>query len=387
MKNKKILVIPDSFKGALSAAEVGEAMAKGIRCSLAERGMTNEVLVFPAADGGEGTAEALTAAFHGTFRTLPTVDLFGHPMDAIYADLPGEIPTAVLDMAACCGIGFAKKYGPDPMTASTYGVGNMIALLADLGYRRILVGLGGSGTNDGGIGALAGLGTLFRDENGEVLTGTAGGRILERIASVDISRVQKRLSGVDLVLLYDVAVPLTGDSGATRMFGRQKGATPEQLDRLEAGMCRYADVLRKDYGNIPDADGAGAAGGLGCGLHLVGGRLCHGASYVLYSFGIPAMLKDTAIVFTGEGKTDIQTARGKLPHTAARYAKAAGVPCVDICGQAEPVDVLYEDGMTSVVSLVNGCMTVDESMARTAELAEKAAYNLTRLWLVGAQIS
>ena len=384
MKNKRILVIPDSFKGALSAAEVGEAMATGIRCALAEREKAWEVLVFPAADGGEGTADALTAACHGTFRTLPTVDLFGHPMDAVYAELPGEIPTAVLDMAACCGIGFAKQYGPDPLTTSTFGVGKMIGLLSDMGYRRILVGLGGSGTNDGGIGALAGLGALFRDESGNPLV-PAGGQTLERIATVDITRVQNRLSGVDLVLLYDVAVPLTGGSGATRMFGRQKGASDEQLDRLEAGMCRYADVLRKTYGNIPDADGAGAAGGLGCGLHLAGGKLCHGASYVLDTLGIPELLKETAIVFTGEGKTDIQTARGKLPNTVARYAKAAGVPCVDICGQAEPVDTLYEDGMTAIVSLVNGCMSLEESMVRTAELAEKTAYNLTRLWLAGSQ--
>ena len=190
---------------------------------------------------------------------------------------------------------------------------------------------------------------------------------------------------MELVLLYDVAVPLTGESGATRMFGRQKGAAPEQLDRLEAGMCRYAEVLRQDYGAVPDVDGAGAAGGLGCGLHLAGGRLCHGASYVLDTLGIPALLQDTAIVFTGEGKTDVQTARGKLPHTVAKYAGAASVPCVDICGQADPVDVLYEDGMTAIVSLVNGCISVEDSMARTAELAEKAAYNLTRVWLAGVK--
>ncbi len=385
MKNKKILVIPDSFKGALSAAEAGEAMARGIRHVLAEREMTNEVLVFPAADGGEGTAEALAAALHGTFRTLPTVDLFGHPMEALYAELPGEIPTAVLDMASCCGIGFAKQYGPDPMKASTFGVGQMICLLADMGYRRILVGLGGSGTNDGGIGALAALGAYFRDENSRMLIGAHGGQVLERIASVDVSGVHKRLSGVELVLLYDVAVPLTGESGATRMFGRQKGAAPEQLDRLEAGMCRYAEVLRQDYGAVPDVDGAGAAGGLGCGLHLAGGKLCHGASYVLDTLGIPALLQDTAIVFTGEGKTDVQTARGKLPHTVAKYAGDASVPCVDICGQADPVDVLYEDGMTAIVSLMNGCISVEDSMARTAELAEKAAYNLTRVWLAGVK--
>ena len=243
-------------------------MAKGIRKALAERQMHNEVLVFPAADGGEGTAEAICAALDGKFLTVPTVDLFGHPVEGIYAALPAQIPTAVFDMAACCGIGFAKQYGPDPMRASTYGVGVMLDRLIGFGYRRILVGLGGSGTNDGGIGALAALGARFADDTGTVLDGASGGQVLERIASVDVSAVHEKLTGVELVLLYDVAVPLTGETGATRMFGRQKGATPEQLDRLEEGMCRYAEVLRRTYGNIPDADGAGAAGGLGCGLHL-----------------------------------------------------------------------------------------------------------------------
>lgn len=384
MKNKNILVIPDSFKGALSAADTGEAIACGVRHALTEQELTNAVLVFPAADGGEGTAEAVGAAMHGLFRQIPTVDLFGYPMEGTYADLPGEIPTAVFDMATCCGIGFARQYGPDPMRASTYGAGMMLDGLVSLGYRRILVGLGGSGTNDGGIGALAALGARFTDGDGSLFDGSLGGQVLSRVHSVDISAVQERLNGVDLVLLYDVAVPLTGESGATRMFGRQKGASPEQLDLLEAGMLQYAAAIGKSYGEqIPLADGAGAAGGLGCGLHLAGGKLCHGAGYVLDTLGIPEQLRSAALVFTGEGKTDIQTSRGKLPHTVARYAKAAGVPCVDICGQAEPVASLYADGMTAIVSLVNGCITVEESMARTAQLAEQAAYNLTRLWLAG----
>lgn len=384
MKNKTILVIPDSFKGALSAADTGEAIARGVRHALAERELSNEVLVFPAADGGEGTAEAVAAAMHGQFRQRDTVDLFGHPMEGTYADLPGDVPTAVLDMATCCGIGFARQYGPDPMRASTFGVGVMLDSLLSLGYKRILVGLGGSGTNDGGIGALAALGARFTDTNGSLLDGSLGGQILSRIDTVDVSAVRERFSGVELVLLYDVAVPLTGESGATRMFGRQKGASPEQLDLLESGMMQYASAIGKAYGeHIPSADGAGAAGGLGCGLHLAGGRLCHGAGYVLDTLGIPDQLRSTAMVFTGEGRTDIQTARGKLPHTVARYAKAAGVPCVDICGQADPVDSLYADGMTAIVSLVNGCITVEESMAHTAQLAEQAAYNLTRLWLAG----
>ena len=160
---KKAVLIPDSFKGALSSLETGEAIARGVRHALAEAGLTNEILVFPAADGGEGTAEAVCAALHGRFCALPTTDLFGHPIEGVYADLPGEVPTAVLDMASAAGIGFARQYGPDPMRATTYGVGVMLDRLVSLGYKRILVGLGGSGTNDGGIGALAALGAMFRD--------------------------------------------------------------------------------------------------------------------------------------------------------------------------------------------------------------------------------
>ncbi len=375
-------MLTDSFKGALSSADAGEAMASGIRKALAEADGAYAVTVLPVGDGGEGTAEAVGLACRGEQRVIATTDLFGHPVDGVYYALPDN--GAVFDMATCAGIGFARQHGPDPMRATTFGVGVMLDRLVTLGYKKIYVGLGGSGTNDGGIGALAALGARFYDASGDWLDAAAGGQVLPRIAAVDVSDVHERLSGVELSLLYDVAVPLTGETGATRMFGRQKGASPEMLDQLEAGMCGYARAIAQAYGaEIPQTPGTGAAGGLGCGLHLAGGRLCHGAGAVLDLLDVPGLLGDTALVFTGEGKTDVQTAQGKLPHTVARYAKAAGVPCVDICGQADPVDALYRDGMTAVVSLVNGCLSVEESMARTAELAGKAAYDLTRLWLAG----
>ncbi len=375
-------MLTDSFKGALSSADAGEAMASGIRRALAEADAAYEVAVLPVGDGGEGTAEAVGLACRGERCTIDTTDLFGHPVDGVYYALPDH--GAVFDMATCAGIGFAKQHGPDPMRATTAGVGLMLNELIRLGYKKIYVGLGGSGTNDGGIGALAALGARFYDAAGALLDGAAGGQLLAQIQSVDVSAVHERLSDVELNLLYDVAVPLTGETGATRMFGRQKGATPEMLDSLEAGMYGYARAIAAAYGaEIPQTPGTGAAGGLGCGLHLAGGKLCHGAGAVLDLLDVPGLLRDTVLVFTGEGKTDVQTAQGKLPHTVARYAKAAGVPCVDICGQADPVEVLYRDGMTAVVSLVNGCISVEESMGRTAELAGKAAYDLTRLWLAG----
>lgn len=375
----KILILPDSFKGSLSATEVGHAMATGVQRALAAASKPFAVQVYPVADGGEGTAEALCAALRGQTGTIPTVDPFLAPIDGTYARLSAD--TAVFDMATCCGLGLARQHGLDPLRASTFGVGKMIGGLIDRGFRRILVGLGGSGTNDGGIGALSALGARFTDANGAILDAGMGGQVLSAISDIDLSAVQERLCGIELVLLYDVAVPLTGDSGATKMFGRQKGATDADIDRLEAGMLQYAACIRKRYGAVPDAAGAGAAGGLGCGLHLAGGTLCHGASYVLDTLDIPVLLGETALVFTGEGKTDAQTAKGKLPCTVARYAKTAGVPCIDICGQAEPVDALYACGMTRIVPLVQNGITPEMAMANTAALLEETAYRQVQLWL------
>lgn len=371
MGSKTILILPDSFKGSLSAAEVGEAMATGATRACTERGQRLSVQMFPAADGGEGTADALCVALAGERCTLPTLDLFGHPMSGTYVVLPGDVPTAALDMATCAGLGIARQYGLDPLSATTYGVGLMIDGLISRGFRRILVGLGGSGTNDGGIGALAALGARFVDDHGQALDGRLGGQMLSRIRHIDTAAVHKRLAGIELVLLYDVALPLTGDTGATRMFAAQKGATSAQIEQLEMGMERYAGLVGRA---VSMADGAGAAGGLGCGLHLAGGTLRHGASYVLDTLGIPALLQDTLLVLTGEGKTDVQTAKGKLPCTVARYAKAAGVPCIDICGQAEPVPELYEQGMTAVVPLVRHGITVDMAMTQTAALLTETVY-------------
>lgn len=380
MRNR-ILLLPDSFKGSLSAVAVGQALESGVQRALADTGKRYSVQVYPVADGGEGTAEALCAALHGQMGTLPTVDPFGSPIDGVYAALSPD--TAVFDMATSCGLGLAKRHGLEPLRASTYGVGRMLEGLIDRGFQRILVGLGGSGTNDGGIGALAALGAVCTDMAGAVLDGSAGGQMLSAMEKIDISVVQEKLRNVELVLLYDVAVPLTGENGATMLFGRQKGATETELAWLEAGMRHYAAILRKQYGNIPDVAGAGAAGGLGCGLHLAGGKLCQGASFVLDALNIPAMLAKTALVFTGEGKTDLQTAKGKLPCTVARYAKAAGVPCIDICGQAEPVAELYTSGMTKIVPLVQNGVTPEMALAHPTELVEKTAYTQMLLWLQG----
>lgn len=373
------LVVSDSFKGALSSAEAGQAIADGIRMACKEA----TVRVLPAADGGEGSAEALSTALVGQRRTASASDPFGFPIDAAYYDLGiiDGVRSAVFDMASCAGLGLAKRHGLDPLAATTFGVGEMIVQLRSRGFRRIYIGLGGSGTNDGGIGALSAMRARFFDKHGAEIHGVCGG-MLSRIVDIDLSAVHALLSDVELCLLYDVALPLYGENGASRMFSPQKGADPETVEILERGMRQYAAVVSARYPVMdPLTDGAGAAGGLGFGLYAAGGRLLPGADTILRAIGYPDLLHDCALVFTGEGCTDRQTAHGKLPSVVTRYAYAAGVPCVDLCGQADilPEHALYDCGMTAVFPIVQGPMTLAESMACTAEALTKTAYNVVKL--------
>lgn len=374
------LVVSDSFKGALSSIEAGQAIADGIR--MADEGAL--VRVLPAADGGEGSAEALGKALSGQACIAPSVDPFGFSIDVVYYDLGTKngVRSAVFDAASCAGLGFAKLHGLDPLVASTAGVGKMLVYLRSRGFHRILLGLGGSGTNDGGIGALAAMGARFFDAQGLEIHGVFGGGLLSRVADIDLSAVQALLSDVELCLLYDAAVPLYGENGASRMFSPQKGADPETVEILENGMRQYAAVLSMRYPAIdPLTDGAGAAGGLGFGLLAAGGRLIPGADAILRAIGYPELLADCALVFTGEGRTDRQTAHGKLPSVVARYAKAAGVPCVNLCGQADilPERTLYDCGMSAVFPIVQAPMTLAESIIRAAEALTKTAFNVVRL--------
>ncbi len=378
-----VVVVSDSFKGALSSALAGRAIADGIRMAAEDA----RIHVLPAADGGEGTADALNAALAGKICHLTVSDLFGYPVRALYSDLGVQdgLRTAAFDMAACAGLGLARLHGPNPLTASTYGVGEMLAALCNAGFRRIYIGLGGSGTNDGGAGALSAMGARFIADDGSEIGGAIGGGLLSRIAEVDLTPVRTLLSAVEIYLLYDVALPLCGETGASRLFSPQKGADPATVVRLENGIQHFADVLCAKYPEIDSKTaGCGAAGGLGFGLYAVGGIPMPGADTVLRVIGYPDLLReDCSLVCTGEGRTDMQTAHGKLPSVVARYAKSAGVPCVDFCGSAAilPDRTLYDCGMTAVFPIVQEPISLAESMVITTEELTKTAYNVTRLWL------
>ena len=369
---KKINIIAalDSFKGAVSSYEAGCAVRRGVQKRLPDA----EVTIFSLGDGGEGTSAAFFDA--GDVCSVTVSDTHRAKTDAKYVLLnKNGVKTAMFDMAAAAGLHHSRAHGLDIASATTAGVGEMIVHLVNIGCGEIIVGLGGSGTNDGGIGALSRMGAEFFDVSGTALDGTRGAVLLPEIASCDLSAVHRLLDGVKLTLLYDVAVPLTGESGASRMFSRQKGADEPMVERLETAMRQFAGIADAHAGEaVSERKGAGAAGGLGYGLSLAGGVLYPGAEYVLDFVGFREAAADADLVITGEGKTDRQTARGKLPFTVAKYAEHCPVVC--LCGTFAPDEELYDGGFDAVFSIINAPSTLEESMANTAPLLENAAYNV-----------
>ncbi len=373
MKQKlNIIAALDSFKGAASSYDAGCAVRRGIQ----KRFPDAEVTVFSLGDGGEGTSAAFFRA--GTVCTHRVSDTHRTPVDANYVLLDKNgVKTAMFDMAAAAGLHHSRAHGLDIRTATTAGVGELIVHLVQLGCSEIIVGLGGSGTNDGGIGALASMGAKFYDYSGKTLDGTGGAAVLTDIAACDLSAVHALLDGVKLTLLYDVAVPLNGEFGASRMFSRQKGADDKTMEELEDAMTQFAEIGDRYSGEtVSVKNGAGAAGGLGYGLSLAGGSLHPGAEYVLDFVGFRETLAHADLVITGEGKTDRQTAQGKLPFTVARYARDAQVPVVGLCGTFAPDEALYEDGFDAVFSIINAPSALEECMTQTEALLENAAYNV-----------
>ncbi len=374
-KKTKIVAALDSFKGAVSSYEAGRAVERGIRRRLPDC----EVVIFSLGDGGEGTSAAFFDA--GEVKTVRVSDTHGAKTDATYVLLDKNgVKTGMFDMATAAGLHHSRKHGLDVRSASTAGVGEIIVHLVNEGCGEIIVGLGGSGTNDGGIGALSRMGAKFYGSDGAELDGTCGAAVLSDIVSCDFSAVTSLLCGVKLTLLYDVAVPLTGEFGASRMFSRQKGADEATVGELETSMIHFSKVCDAQVGEaVSERKGSGAAGGLGYGLSLAGGILHPGAEYVLDLVGFRETAADADLVITGEGKTDCQTARGKLPFTAAKFTETCPVVC--LCGTFVPDEELYNGGFDAIFSIINAPCTLEEAMANTEILLENAAYNVAGLFV------
>lgn len=374
---KRIVIASDSYKGSASSLEVGEAIAAGIR----EVAPDIETKVLPIADGGEGTVAAALSVPGAQEVRVRVSGPLGDPVQASYA-LVDEGRTAVIEMAAASGITLTQ---PSPETveqASTYGTGELLLDALQRGVQRICIGIGGSATNDGGMGMAAALGVCFYDAAGQMLTPSA--HHLSEIAQVDLSGLSSGWKNVTVEILSDVTNPLCGPQGATAVYGPQKGVTPEMIPLLDQGMSHYASIVEQAVGKrVREIPGAGAAGGLGAGLILfVDGQIRSGIDVMMELIGLNEALSSADLVITGEGRMDAQSANGKAPVGIARVAKKYGVPVIAIVGSAEKdLDPVYQAGISGVFPIVRSPMSLEQAISHTQELIKMTSGNLMHFYL------
>jgi len=372
---RRIVIAPDKFKGSLSANEAAEAIERGLR---SVPGFVASVVCIPMADGGEGTVDVFLAGGARAESALVQGPL-GEPVRATFALT--EDGLAVIEMAAASGLLLLTEAQRDPLRASTYGTGELVCRALDLGVERIVLGIGGSATNDGGAGLLSALGVRFLDKSGEALE--AGGAALARLAAVDLAGLDARVRNVRLEVASDVDSVLCGPHGASTMFGAQKGASPQDILTLDAALAHFADVTAVVTGrDRRDVAGAGAAGGLGFGLvAYLDAELRPGVEIVAEVKALRESLGGADLCLTGEGRIDEQTLRGKTVAGVARCAREAGVPVIAFAGS---IDVavepqLAQSGIACAIPIVDTPMTLERAFENAAPLLERAAARVGRL--------
>lgn len=372
----KFLFASDSFKGSLSSIKINELLTKAAQEVFPGSSCTG----LPMADGGEGTAEAVISALGGSWKPLTVSGPLGDPTQAGYGLLPGG--ACIVEMASASGLSLIPAEKRDPRNTSTKGTGQLLRDALENGARDITIAIGGSATNDGGMGCLAALGVKFLDKEGRELEGK--GSDLAKLADIDLSGLIKEAKEARFTVMCDVDNPLLGPDGATYTFGPQKGATEDIKEELEAGMENYAKVLSDKLGKAADFPGAGGAGGLGAGLVcLLGAKLKSGCEAVLKLIDFDAYLKDCDIVVTGEGRIDWQSAHGKVVSGVASHCQNAGKPCVAIVGgmgeRAEDMLSLVD----SIIPTVQGPCSLEYAMGHAEELYYSTALRTFRLLKAG----
>ena len=380
-RNLKFIFASDSFKGSLSSKEAAELLTKAAKAVFPECICVG----VPVADGGEGTVDAVVSAAGGEMRPVTVCGPLLEKAEIFYGVLPGG--RAIIEMAAASGLPMVPEKKRNPLYTTTYGTGELIFDALKSGYRDITVAIGGSATNDGGMGALRALGVKFLDADGNELSGI--GEDLEKVEKISMDGLIPEAKEARFTVMCDVTNPLTGKQGATYTFGKQKGGTPKILDRLEAGMIRYADKLEEAAGkSVRDIPGAGAAGGLGAALLAVlDARLQSGIETVLDLIDFDTLLDGADLVVTGEGRIDWQSAFGKVPGGVAGRAKKRGIPAAALVGGAGPgSESLYHYGIDTILAITDGPMDLKEAMDHAAELYEKAAERMFRMLRIGLEI-
>ena len=378
----RILIAPQSLKGSLTAAEAGSSIAQGVQAVYPKA----EIEIVPIADGGEGTVQALVDATNGKIIQQTVTGPLGKPVPAFFG-LMGDGSTAAIEMASCAGLPLVPLDQRDPRITTTYGVGELILAALDHGSRHFIIGIGGSATNDGGAGMAQALGAALLSQQG---TQTAcGGAALATLAHISTSTMDPRLQECTLEVACDVTNPLCGPTGASAVYGPQKGATPEMVEELDSALAHYAQIIEQDLGmSVREIPGAGAAGGLGAGLiAFLHATLRPGAQIVFEAIHLEERIRTANLVITAEGQIDAQTAYGKSVGSVAEIAKRYGLPVLALAGSlGDNYRVVYELGVDAVATLPSGPMTLAFAMENAAWLLSDTAERACRLIQVGAKV-
>ena len=375
----RIVIAPQAFKQSVSARAAAVAIQKGVLRAVPDA----ETVLIPVADGGDGTLAALIDTTGGQYFTETVVGPLGDSISAQWGVM-GDGETAVIEMALSSGLALIPDHRRDPRTATTYGTGQLMAAALDAGYTRIIVGLGGSATNDGGTGMASALGARFLDTSGNVLP--PGGAALANLHAIDVSDVHPRLADATIIGATDVTNPLCGDTGASAIFGPQKGATPEMVRELDGCLANLAHIVQSQLGvNVLHTPGSGAAGGLGAGLMAFANcELRSGIDMVCDALDFDRHARGAHLVITGEGRADRSTAFDKAPVGIARRSRAFGVPTLLLAGSlGEGYDALYQHGIDAIIPIAEEPTTLEQSLQNGAELLERAAERALRLYNLG----
>ncbi len=371
----KFALAPDSFKESMSSKEACDAMERGIKKVIDDA----ECIKIPMADGGEGTLEALVEATNGKIYDVEVMSPLMEKITAYFGIL-GNSNTAVIEMASASGIMLVSKEKRNPLITTTYGTGQLIKAALDKGINHLIIGIGGSATNDGGAGMIMALGAKLLDDNGIELD--VGGGELYKLHKIDISNLDSRIKDLTVEVACDVKNPLIGPKGASQVFGPQKGATEEMVEILDKSLEHYAKKIKEQLGiDISTTPGAGAAGGLGGGLlAFLNGELRSGVDLVIHHTGLEEKIKNSNYVITGEGSVDGQTIFGKTPVGVSKIAKKYNVPVIVVAGKiGNDIEPIYDEGVVSIFSILQEVTDLEKALEDGKENLEKTLENIARL--------
>ncbi|CAM3582174.1 glycerate kinase [Brevibacillus invocatus] len=370
----KIVVAPDSFKGSISARDLCAAVCRGIHAADPKI----DVIELPLADGGEGTVDNMVYSTQGETRLVQVNDPLGRPIRAAYGIL-GDHATVIIEMAQASGLPLLKPDERNPLITSSFGTGELVLHALNAGYRKFIIGLGGSATNDGGAGMLKALGAAFYDQDGVLLP--KGGASLEKLSYMDLSGLDKRLQESTFTIASDVNNPLCGANGASAVFGPQKGATPEMVQRLDMALSRFADVVEKQLGiDVRHLPGSGAAGGMGAALlAFLHAEFKSGIELVMDAIHFEQKIQAADLIITGEGKLDEQTMAGKVIAGVCKKAKPYQIPTIAICGGMELTsDQMDEIGLLAGFSIVPKPCSLEQAMEQAEGWAQERVEQIIR---------